>query len=78
MIILVTLFINNEFGKNFIFHPNLSFKTFALYQFPTFYANTLQSRRRNFSHISYTPSCIGSQFLLFNNYITIDNKFCSL
>ena len=45
-----------------------------MHQFPTFYANILQSWKRNFSHISYTPSCIGSQFLWFNNYITIDNN----
>ena len=67
-------FINNAFGKNFIFHSNLSFKTSVLHQFPTFYTNILQSWKRNFSHISYTPSCIGSQFLWFNNYITIDNN----
>ena len=30
--------------------------------------------KRNFPHISYTPSCIGSQFLWFNNYITINNN----
>ena len=67
-------FNNNTFRKNFIFHSNLSFKTSVLHQFPTFYANILQSWKRNFSHISYTPSCIGSQFLWFNNYITIDNN----
>ena len=67
-------FINDAFGKNFIFHSNLSFKTSVLHQFPTFYANIPQSWKRNVSHISYTPSCIGSQFLWFNNYITIDNN----
>ena len=67
-------FINNAFGKNFIFHSNLSFKTSVLDQFPTFYENILQSRKRNFFHISYTPSCIGSQFLWFIKYITIDNN----
>ena len=67
-------FINNAFGKNFIFHSNLSFETSVLHQFPIFYGNILQSQKRNFSHISYTPSCIGSQFLWFNNYITIDNN----
>ena len=45
-----------------------------MHQFPTFYANILQSRKRNFSHISYTPSCIGFQFLWFHNYITVDNN----
>ena len=29
-------FINNAFGKNFIFHSNLSFKTSVLHQLPTF------------------------------------------
>ena len=67
-------FINNLFGKNFIFHSNLSFKTSVLHQFPTFYVNILQSWKRNFSHISYTTSCIGSQFLWFSNYIRIDNN----
>ena len=62
-------FINNAFGKSFIFHSNLSFKTSVLHQLPTFYANILQSQKRSFSHISYTPSCIGSQFPWFNNYI---------
>ena len=32
-------FINNAFGKNFIFHSNLSFKTSVLHHFPTFYAS---------------------------------------
>ena len=67
-------FNNNAFGTNFIFHSNLSFKTSVLHQFLNFYANILQSWKRNFSHISYTPSCIGSQFLWFNNYITNDNN----
>ena len=68
-------FINNVFGKNFIFHSNLSFKTSGLHQFPAFYANILQSWKRNFSHISYTPGFIGSQFLWFNNYIAIDQNY---
>ena len=72
--LILNHFINNGFGKNFIFHSNLCCKTSVLYQFPTFYADILQSWKRNFSHISYTPSYIGSQFLWFNNYITIDNN----
>ena len=56
-------FINNTFGKSFIFHLNVSFKSFVLHQFLTFYANILYSWKRNFSHVSYTRSCIGSQFL---------------
>ena len=55
-------FINNAFGKNFIFHSNLSFKTSVLHQLPTFYENILKSLKRNFSHISYTPTGIRSQF----------------
>ena len=58
-------------GKDFIFHSNLSFKTSLFNQFPTFYANIPQSWKRNFSHISYTLNCIGSQFLWFNNYIKL-------
>ena len=34
--LIPTDLINNEFGKNFIFHSNLSFKTSVLHQFPTF------------------------------------------
>ena len=67
-------FIKNTFEENFIFHSNLGFKTSAWHQFPTFHADILQSWKRSFSHISYTPSCIGSQFLWFNSYITIDNN----
>ena len=67
-------FINNMFRQNFIFPSNLSFKTSALHQFPTFYANILQSWKTNISHISYTPSSTGSQFLWFNNYVIIDNN----
>ena len=67
-------FINNTFKKNFIFYSNLNFKTSILPPFPTFHANILRSQKRNFSNISYTPTCIGSQFLWFNNYITIDNN----
>ena len=29
---------------------------------------------KNFSHISYTASCTGSQFPWFDNYITTDNN----
>ena len=57
-------FINNTFGKNFIFHSIFSFKTSVFHQLPTFYAKILQSWKINFSHISYTPSCIGSQLIL--------------
>ena len=68
-------FINNAFGKNFFFfHSNISLKTSVLHQFTNIYANLLQSWKRNFSHISYTPSCIVSQILWFNNYIIIDNN----
>ena len=67
-------FTNNASGKNLIFHSNLSFKTSVLHRFPPCYANILLSRKINFSHISYTPSSIGSQFLWFNNYITNDNN----
>ena len=48
-------FINNPFG--------ISFKTSILHQFSNFYANILQSWEINFSHFSYTLSCIRSQFL---------------
>ena len=67
-------FINNPFGENFIFHLNLSFKTSVLHQFPTFYANIPKTWERNFSYLSYTPTCIESQFRWFNNYITTDNN----
>ena len=36
-------FINDAFRKNFVLHSNLNLKTFVLHQFPTFYANILQS-----------------------------------
>ena len=62
-------------GKTLFFHSNLSFKTFVLHQFPTFYANILQSWKRNFSYICYIPSCIGSRFLWFNNCVIIDNNY---
>ena len=68
-------FSNNAFEENSIFKWNLSFKTSVLHQFPTFYANTFQSCRKNFSHIPYIASCIESQFICFNNYITIDNNY---
>ena len=58
-------------GKKFTFHSNLSFKTSVLHQFPTFYTNILQLWKINFSNISHTASCIGSHFLLFNNYIQL-------
>ena len=67
-------FINNPFGENFIFHLNLSFKTSVLHQFPTFYANIPKTWERNFSYLSYTPTCKESQFRWFNNYITTDNN----
>ena len=66
--------INNSYGKNFIFYLNISFKNSVLHQFPTFYTNILQSWKRNFCHISYTPNCLGFPFLQFNSFITIDNN----
>ena len=65
-------FINNAFVKNIIFNSNLRFKISVLDQFPTFYTNILQSCKRIFSHITYTPGCTGSQFLWLNNCITMD------
>ena len=67
-------FINNAFGKNFIFHSNLSFKTSVLQQFLTFYVMILQSWT-NISEISHTHSCLGSQFLWLDKYITTDNNY---
>ena len=67
-------FINNAFGKNFIFHSNLSFKTSVLQQFLTFYVMILQSWT-NISDISHTHSCIGSQFLWLDKYSTTDNNY---
>ena len=67
-------FINNAFGKNFIFHSNLSFKTSVLQQFLTFYVMILQSWT-NISDISHTHSCLGSQFLWLDKYITTDNNY---
>ena len=64
----------NVFGKIFIFHSNLSSNTSVLHQFPTFYKNILLSWKINFPHIFYTPSCIGSKFLWFKDYITTDNN----
>ena len=64
-------FINNAFGKNFSCHSNLSFKTSVLHHFPTFCINFLQLWKRNFSHVSYTPSCIESQFIWFKNYVIL-------
>ena len=62
-------------GKTFFFfHSNISLKTSVLHQFTNIYANLLQSWKRHFSHICYTPSCIVSQILWFNNYIIIDNN----
>ena len=46
-------FINNAFGKNFIFHSNLVSKLLYCISCLLFYANILQSRKRNFSHVSY-------------------------
>ena len=68
-------FINNAFGKNFIFHSNLSFKTSVLQQFLTFYVMILQSWTINICDISHTHSGIGSQFLWLDKYITTDNNY---
>ena len=61
--------IGNSLGKTLflivISHSSLSFKMSVLHQFSTFYANILQSQKRNFFHNSYTPSCIVSQSLWF-------------
>ena len=70
-------FLHNGFGQTFIFRSNLSFKTSVLHQFPIFYINILQSWKGNFSHISYTPSCIALLLFvqqLYRNYITTDNN----
>ena len=61
--------IGNSLGKTLflivISHSSFSFKMSVLHQFSTFYANILQSQKRNFFHNSYTPSCIVSQSLWF-------------
>ena len=56
-------FINNSFGKTLFSVQFLVSK--LLHRFPTFYANIPQSWKINFSHIFYTSSFIGSQFLWF-------------
>ena len=46
-------FINNAFGKDFIFHSNLSFKTSVFYQFRTFYTNIFYlTEKKLFSYLT--------------------------
>ena len=68
-------FIDDAYGKNFIFHSNLCLKTSVLHSFPTSYANILQSWKRNFSHISYTSSCWVTILTLSISYLLLRENF---
>ena len=66
-----------HFGKTLFFIQILLSKLLYCISFLHFmhtFFNYIQSQKRNFSHTSYTHSCLGSQFLWFNNYTTVDNN----
>ena len=71
-IIPLTL-IKNTLGECFIFHSNLDFNI-SLNLFPKFYINILHAWKNTFAFLSFTPSCLRSQFLWFNKDLKINSK----
>ena len=65
--------IKNTFGECFIFQSNLDFNI-SLNWYPEFYINIFHSWKNTFAFLSLSPSCLRSQFLLFNKDIKISNK----
>ena len=61
-------------GKTLFFIQILVSKLLYCISFILFMQNIFQLWKRNVSHISYIPSFVGSQFIWFNNHITIDNN----
>ena len=69
---IIPLFlINKYFGKNFHFHPNLSFNLSLVDSFPESYKQTLINWSTYF--VSKIPSCIQLNFLRYKKHLWIDN-----
>ena len=62
------------FGKNFLFHPNLSFNLNLADSFPEFYKQILINWSTYFVSTSEVPSCIQSNYLWYNRHLLIDNR----
>ena len=73
---LPLVLIKNTLGECFIFYSNLDFNV-SLNSFPEFHINIFHSWKNTFAFLSFTPSCIRSQFLWFNKDIKklITNHF---
>ena len=72
---IIPLFLTNKyFGKNFHFHPNLSFNSSLVDSFPEFYKVILINWRTYFVSYSEVPSCIQSNYLWYNRHLLIDNR----
>ena len=72
---IIPLFlINKYFGKNFHFHPNLSFNLSLVDSFPEFYKQKLINWSNYFASNFEVPSCIQSNFLWYNKHLLIDNR----
>ena len=66
--------INKYFGKNFHFHPNLSFNLSLVNSFPEFYKQILLNWSTYFVSNSEDRSCIQSNFFWYNKHLLIDNR----
>ena len=70
-----TLFrsIELSFGKNFKFHSNFNFHNSLINSFPLFYKIIFDNWKNQFIYFPNATSCILSQFIWFNRYVTINN-----
>ena len=67
-------YINRYSSKHFKFHSNLNISPNVLYNFPSYYKDTIQSWIKCFSHPPTTTSVIASLYLWFNSNIKVNKK----
>ena len=70
--------ISKYFGKNFHFHPNLSFNLSLADSFPEFYKQILTNWSTYFVSNSEVPSCIQPNYVWYNRHLLIDNRLVYL
>ena len=71
---LPNFFIHNFLGEEFQFQTNSIMHKFVLEKFPNFYKSLFQQWSFTFNSDLKAASCIASQQLWYNRFITINNK----
>ena len=67
--------IEQSFGSHFKSYSNLLFNIFCINYFLSFSQDILRNWKKYFSTNPETSSCILSQYLWFNKFITVDNSY---